>query len=45
LLALLQDPDTANEIGRRAKEVFAAESGATARAVEALLALLPGGAA
>lgn len=45
LLDLLRDRDSAIEMGMRSKAVFAAEAGATARAVDALLALLPGAAA
>jgi 3-deoxy-D-manno-octulosonic-acid transferase len=42
VLRLLDDRELASAIGGRAKEVFTAEAGATGRAVEALLALLPG---
>ncbi len=41
LLELLGHADASRAMGGRALEVFASEAGATARAVEALLALLP----
>jgi len=44
LLGMLNDRDGAAAMGARAKAVFAAEAGATARAVDALLDLLSGGA-
>jgi 3-deoxy-D-manno-octulosonic-acid transferase len=45
LLEMLRSETLSKAMGERAKEVFHAESGATARAVEALLALLPGASA
>ncbi len=44
LLHFLRDEKLSKRLGAQSKEVFAAEAGATAKAVEALLALLPGGA-
>ncbi len=44
LLELLHQEPASRAMGARAKSVFNAEAGATARAVDALLALLPGGA-
>ena len=41
LLAMLREESTSRTMGDRAREVFHAEAGATARAVDALLALLP----
>jgi len=42
ILELLRDGISSKAMGERAKEVFQAEAGATSRAVETLLALLPG---
>jgi 3-deoxy-D-manno-octulosonic-acid transferase len=41
LLTMLREESTSRTMGDRAREVFQAEAGATGRAVEALLALLP----
>jgi 3-deoxy-D-manno-octulosonic-acid transferase len=41
LLTMLREESTSQAMGDRAREVFHAEAGATARAVDALLALLP----
>ncbi len=41
LLAMLREESTSRTMGDRAREVFHAEAGATVRAVDALLALLP----
>jgi 3-deoxy-D-manno-octulosonic-acid transferase len=41
LLTMLREEATSRTMGDRAREVFHAEAGATARAVDALLALLP----
>jgi 3-deoxy-D-manno-octulosonic-acid transferase len=41
LRMLMSDEAASRAMGERAKAVFHSESGATARAVEALLALLP----
>ncbi len=41
LLTMLRDKSTSRTMGARAREVFHAEAGATARTVEALLSLLP----
>ena len=41
LLRLLDDPVARRDLGQRASEVFRAQSGATARVLEALEALLP----
>ncbi len=41
LLAMLREQRTSRTMGDRAREVFYAEAGATGRAVDALLALLP----
>lgn len=42
LLSLLEDSDGASLVGARAMEVFDSQAGATERAVQAVLALLPG---
>jgi 3-deoxy-D-manno-octulosonic-acid transferase len=41
LLTMLRDESTSRTMGDRAREIFQVEAGATARTVEALLALLP----
>ncbi len=41
LLRLLEDPEVRRDLGRRAAEVFRAQSGATARTLEAMEPLLP----
>ena len=41
LLAMLREESTSRTMGERARQVFNAEAGATARAVDTLLALLP----
>lgn len=44
MLGMLKDGDAARATGERGREVFEAQQGATARSVEAIVALIPGGA-